>query len=379
MRIFFWYNNIYMENVLDKKKAILVNISSEKDSDSILDELELLADTAGYETVGRLTQRKDKPDKAYYIGTGKLEELKSVAESLECDIIIFDNDLSGSQFNNLEKYLGIDVIDRATLILEIFAKHATSNEGKLQVELARKKHSLPRVLGQGAVLSRQGGGGGGGGGARRGAGEQQLELDKRTIRAEIRDLEEKIDKLTKERQLRREKRKKSKIKNICIVGYTNAGKSTLMNVLTKAGVLTEDKLFATLDPTSRKMWLAPGKEFIITDTVGFISRLPHEFIDAFSSTLEETVFADLILHVVNVANDNDSVVKEYDVVNSILKKIGAADIPMITVMNKCDIGNSNFVPTEKNSVCISAKTGEGIKALKEKISIELFGENINWD
>ena len=368
-----------MENVSEKKKAILVNISSEKDSDSILDELELLADTAGYETVGRLTQRKDKPDKAYYIGTGKLEELKSVAESLECDIIIFDNDLSGSQFNNLEKYLGIDVIDRATLILEIFAKHATSNEGKLQVELARKKHSLPRVLGQGAVLSRQGGGGGGGGGARRGAGEQQLELDKRTIRAEIRDLEEKINKLTKERQLRREKRKKSKIKNICIVGYTNAGKSTLMNALTKAGVLTEDKLFATLDPTSRKMWLAHGKEFIITDTVGFISRLPHEFIDAFSSTLEETVFADLILHVVNVANDNDSVVKEYDVVNSILKKIGAADIPMITVMNKCDIGNPNFVPTEKNSVCISAKTGEGIKALKEKISMELFGENVNWD
>lgn len=366
-----------MENIIEKKKAFLVNVYKDKNDDSVLDELELLAHTADYEVIGRLKQHKDRPDKAYYLGTGKLEELKNAVDALEADVVIFDNDVSGSQFNNLEKYLGIDVIDRATLILEIFAKHATSNEGKLQVELARKKHSLPRVLGQGAVLSRQGGGGGGGGGARRGAGEQQLELDKRTIRAEIRDLEEKAERLAAARKLRRTKRENSKIPIVCIVGYTNAGKSTLMNNLTKAGVLAENKLFATLDPVTRKLWIAPKKEFMLVDTVGFISRLPHEFIDAFGSTLEETRYADLILHVVNCQSSD--IIKEYDVVESVLEKIGANGIPTITVLNKCDEGYPTVCPSGVNPVYVSALTGEGIRSLKEKICLALFGEIAEWE
>ena len=361
----------------EKTRAILVNITEDKVNYDTLDELKLLANTAGFETVGDMVQHKDRPDKAYYIGTGKLEELKQAVLELEADIVIFDNDISGSQFYNLEQYLEVDVIDRATLILEIFAKHASSNEGKLQVELARKKHSLPRVLGQGAVLSRQGGGGAGGGGARRGGGEQQLELDKRTIREEIRNLEEKIEKLTMQRRLRREKRIQNRIKNVSIIGYTNAGKSTLMNYLTKANVLAEDKLFATLDPVSRKLWLAPKKEFILTDTVGFISRLPHEFINAFKSTLEETRYSDLILHVVN--GDSDDIIKEYDVVMEVVKALGAENIPTITVLNKCDIGKNDLLPDKENVVIVSAKTGQGMDILKQKISFCLFGEEVIWE
>ncbi len=357
-------------------RAILVNVTEEKDSDAVLKELALLAETAGYETVGTMVQRKERPDKAYYIGTGKLKELKDAVEALQAETVIFDNDISGSQFNNLEKYLGVDVIDRATLILEIFARHATSAEGKLQVELARKKHSLPRVLGQGAVLSRQGGGGAGGGGARRGGGEQQLELDKRTIRREIKDLEDKIEKLTQERRLRRKKRESSKIRTVSIIGYTNAGKSTLMNTLTKAGVKEENKLFATLDTTGRKLWLAPGKEFVITDTVGFISRLPHEFIEAFKSTLEETVFSDLILHVVNLESDNPK--NEYEVAENVLKSIGAGEVKKLTVLNKIDSDNASDFRPDGDYLTISAKTGEGIPELKKRIALLLFGEEIEF-
>ena len=377
IRIFFWYTISMETTQSEKKRAFLVNVFKDKEDEKVLDELELLANTADYDVMGRMTQHKEKPDKAYYMGTGKLEELRVAVQNADIDVVIFDNDISGSQFNNLEKYLGVDVIDRATLILEIFAKHATSNEGKLQVELARKKHSLPRVLGQGAVLSRQGGGGGGGKGARRGAGEQQLELDKRTIRAEIRDLEEKAAKLAADRKLRRARRDKSKTPIVCIVGYTNAGKSTLMNRLTKADVLAEDKLFATLDPISKKLWLGHGKELILTDTVGFISRLPHEFIDAFGSTLEETKYADLILHVVD--GSSDDLYAQFDTVRSVLQKIGADTVPSITVINKADKGRNDKIPSEEESVFISALTGEGIPLLKEKISYALFGETCAWE
>lgn len=359
----------------DKIKAILVNVSEEKDGEKVFEELALLADTAGYETVGTMHQRKERPDKTYYIGTGKLAELKEAVEALEAEAVVFDNDISGSQFNNLEKFLGVEVLDRATIILEIFANNATSAEGKLQVELARKKHSLPRVLGQGFALSRQGGGGGGGAGARRGAGEQKLELDRRTIRREIKDLEEKIDKLTEERRLRRKKRSNSKIKSVSIVGYTNAGKSTLMNSLTKAGVLEEDKLFATLDTVGRRLWLAPGKEFLVTDTVGFISRLPHEFIEAFKSTLEETVYSDLILHVVNMQSPEAE--EEYLVAEEVLRSIGAGDIKKIVVLNKTDkIPASSFRP-DCDYIEISARTGKGIEELKQKIAEYLFGVDDN--
>lgn len=363
-----------MEQV--RTRAILVSVVIDNAYFDDFEELTLLAQTADYEVVGTMMQNRFRADKAYFIGSGKLEELKQAVLELEADTVIFDNDINGSQFYNLEKFLEIEVIDRATLILEIFARHATSNEGKLQVELARKKHGLPRAMGQGLVLSRQGGGGGGGGGARRGGGEQKLELDKRTIREEIKVLEERIKKLTQERRLRREKRIQNQIKIVSIIGYTNAGKSTLMNYLTKAGVLVQDKLFATLDPISRKLWLAPNKEFLLVDTVGFISRLPHEFVDAFKSTLEETQYADLILHVVN--GDSKDIIKEFDVVIEVLKSLNADKIPTITVLNKCDIADNNLLPDKENVVEISAKTGEGIPLLKEKICLSLFGEDLPW-
>ncbi len=356
-------------------KTILVRVDKEVQTEEDFTELTELASTAGYVTVATMSQRRDKPDHTFYIGTGKVQELAEAIKSLEAGTVIFDNDVSPSQLNNLEKELKIPVIDRSTLILEIFAAHATSNEGKLQVELAQKKHALPRVLGQGMILSRTGGGGGGGGGARRGAGEQQLELDRRTIRNEIKDLERKLEKAAEARRLRRNKRNKSEIKSVCIVGYTNAGKSTLMNMLTKANVLEKDMLFATLDPVSRKFWLAPKKEFILTDTVGFISRLPHEFIEAFKSTLEETTDADLILLVCDVSDEN--FVAKYDVVKGVLEEIGAGNIPVLSVFNKIDKTKKNDVLPE-DGVLISAKTGKGIEKLKREISLRLFGDVFEW-
>lgn len=362
----------YEEEKLPSAILVYVADKSEKtDPEAVLNELELLAETAGYQTAAHFVQKKELPDRKYLLGSGKVQELKTLVDALDAEIVIFDNDVNGIQYRNLEDELQVDVIDRATLILEIFANHATTNEGKLQVELARKKHALPRTLGQGAVLSRQGGGGGGGGGARRGAGEQKLELDKRTIRKEIHDLEERIRKLTDERRLRREKRVKSRIKTVSIVGYTNAGKSTLMNSMTKAGVLAEDKLFATLDPVSRKLWLGENREFLLTDTVGFISRLPHEFIDAFRSTLEETKYADLILLVVDSASPK--LEEEYDVVREVLKSLEITDTPVITVMNKADKTDGvKYFPSAEKSVVVSAKTGEGVEQLKRMISEILF-------
>lgn len=362
----------YEEEKLPTAILVYVADKSEKtDPEAVLNELELLAETAGYQTAAHFVQKKELPDRKYLLGSGKVQELKTLVDALDAEIVIFDNDVNGMQYRNLEDALDVDVIDRATLILEIFANHATTNEGKLQVELARKKHALPRTLGQGAVLSRQGGGGGGGGGARRGAGEQKLELDKRTIRKEIHDLEERIRKLTDERRLRREKRVKSRIKTVSIVGYTNAGKSTLMNSMTKAGVLAEDKLFATLDPVSRKLWLGENREFLLTDTVGFISRLPHEFIDAFRSTLEETKYADLILLVVDSASPK--LEEEYDVVREVLKSLEITDTPVITVMNKADKTDGvTYFPSAEKSVVVSAKTGEGVEQLKRMISEILF-------
>ncbi|HOK81222.1 MAG TPA: GTPase HflX [Clostridia bacterium] len=356
-----------------KKKAILVNVADSGDALKVIKELEQLAETADYETAASLTQRKEKPDKTYYIGRGKLEELKRLVEALGADIVIFDNDLSGSQFHSLEEFLGVDVIDRETLILEIFSRHARSNEGKLQVELAQKKKELPRIIGSFEALSRQGGGGAGGGGARRGGGEQQKELDRRAIKSEIKHLQEKIKKLGEERARRRANRQNSNVKTVSIVGYTNAGKSTLMNALTKAGVPEEDKLFATLDPVGRKLWLGEGRQVLVFDTVGFISRLPHHFVEAFKSTLEETINSDLILHVVDGVSED--ILEQYDVVKEVLESIGAGDIPMLTVYNKCDLGMPQILPDTGNYCVISAKYNRGIDTLKDKISEILFGKS----
>ena len=353
--------------------AVLVWVSEKEPDENAIRELENLTDTSGYEVRAIVSQRRPRPDKAFYVGKGKLEEVKSVAEATDSSIIIFQNRLSGTQLNNLEKYLGKEVIDRDQLIIEIFARHAVTNEGKLQVELMRRKKLLPKVLGQGTVLSRQGGGGGGGGGARRGGGEQQQELDKRSIRREIRDLESKLEKLTRDRALRRKRRKKNAVKVVSLVGYTNAGKSSLMNALTGAGVGVEDKLFATLDPVVRKLNIS-GTEVLLVDTVGFISALPHEFVDAFHSTLEETVESDLLIHVVD-ASDPDSA-EQFDVVNSVLREIGADGIPVLTALNKCDrLFDDPVLPAAEYTVRVSAKYGFGVDELKEKILFLLNDQN----
>lgn len=357
-----------------KKKAVLVYVGTEPEHIEFLEELSQLAIGADYEVVSYLIQQRQVPDFKFYIGKGKLKELKEVAVATECDVIIFDNTLSSMQFYNLEKYLRVEVMDRVNLIIEIFSRHATSNEGKLQVELMYKQKMLPRILGQGLVLSRQAGGGTGAGGARRGAGEQKLELDKRTIRRDIRNLEDRINKLSKQRNIRRKRRTQNNVKTITLVGYTNSGKSTLMNALTDANVLEEDKPFATLDPTTRKLFLGLDKNVILTDTVGFISRLPHEFVKAFRSTLEEVRYSDLIIHVLDGNSYNVS--KQYEVVLDVLKSLEVDDIPIITVVNKIDLGqNALFMEDYDKFIPISAKHNINIDVLKSKINEVLFENN----
>lgn len=353
----------------DRPRAILVGVGVGYD-EFALAELKSLASTAELNVVGEIYQNRKDIDKAYCIGSGKLVDVKNECQLSDASVVVFDNRLTGTQFNNLENALGVRVIDRSRLILDIFARRATTNEGKLQVKLAMLKYTLPQLLGQGKDLSRTGGGGGGGMGARRGAGETKLETDRRHIRREIQELTRKIDKLKQERDLRRSRRSDS-TPTVAIVGYTNAGKSTLMNCLTKAGVLEENKLFATLDPVTRKLWLAPGKEFLLTDTVGFISRLPHEFIEAFKSTLEEAKHADLLLHVCDATSPE--LCEQYDVVMNVLQDLGASGKPMITVYNKCDLPRADKVLPQNTDCChISARTGQGVEVLKEMISRKLF-------
>lgn len=359
---------------IQKKRAILVYVGTEPTYVEFLEELSQLATGADYLVVSYIVQHRLTPDFKFYIGKGKLQELKEVAKATEADTIIFDNTLTGMQFYNLEKFLKVEVLDRVNLIIEIFSRHATSNEGKLQVELMYKQKMLPRILGQGLVLSRQAGGGTGGGGARRGGGEQKLELDKRTIRKDIKELEQQIEKLTKQRKLRRKRRTQNNIKTITLVGYTNAGKSTLMNALTDANVLEEDKPFATLDPTTRKLFLGLHRQVTLTDTVGFISRLPHEFIKAFKSTLEEVKFSDLIIHVLDGSSHN--VVTQHEVVLDVLESIGVENIPIITVVNKTDLGqNALFMKDYKSFIPISARYATNIDLLKQSIADALFGKS----
>lgn len=346
--------------------AILVNVATQNGEVEIA-ELHRLADTLGLNVVAEVIQ-KQQPDKGYCVGFGKLDELKRLAQVKCAEFIIFNNQLTGSQLNNIEGATGCKVIDRAMLILEIFAHHATSNEGKLQVELAMLKYTLPKLLGQGKALSRIGGGGAGGT-ATRGSGETKLETDRRKIRRTIYELSQKIETLQKERNLRRERRVKSGIKTVAIVGYTNAGKSTLMNCFTKAGVLEADKLFATLDPVTRKIFVDIGKEYLLTDTVGFIDNLPHEFIDAFKSTLEEAAYADLLLHVADCSSPD--LERQEKVVREVLTSLGVTDTPIITVYNKEDM-NLSFHTETPDAVVISARTGEGIPQLKALIAEKLF-------
>lgn len=362
-----------------KEKAVLFGLSlSQKDDGYFsMKELERLAETADVEVLAKLFQKAKEITPATYIGTGKAEELKQLVESTGANLAICDNELSGSQVNNLTEILGVKVIDRTTLILDIFAKHATTNEGKLQVELAMLKYYLPRLSGIAGTSGRFGSGGVG----MRDPGETKLELDKRKIRDQILKLEKEIDKIKQERDLRRKNRSNTGVKKVSIVGYTNAGKSTLMNVITKANIYADDKLFATLDTTTRQLWLAPKCEIVLTDTVGFINKLPHSFVDAFSATLEEVTYSDLILHVIDVTDKHLDVHKE--VVLNELKELNAYDIPRITIYNKVDIltteekirmRNSGLI--EPDAIFVSAKHNENTELIKNAILEKLFNKSI---
>ncbi len=334
------------------ERAILVGLENSEPYDTLA-ELGELAKTAGARVVGKFTQKKAGADNATYIGSGKAEELSLKGSELGAELFIFDDELTAVQARNLEEILGARVIDRTALILDIFAQRATSHEGKLQVELAQQKYRLPRLLGQGNVLSRLGGGIG-----TRGPGEKKLEIDRRRIKRRIFELSEELGEIEKQRSLRRSRREKNSTPVVALVGYTNAGKSTLLNALTNASVLAEDMLFATLDPVVRQAELPGGTEILLSDTVGFINKLPHDLVEAFRSTLEEAANADLILHVVDRSSSYYE--SQMAVVDDVLAKLGAADIPRINVYNKCDLTEQR---TPKDGVFISAANGTGIEEL----------------
>nr|WP_232356956.1 GTPase HflX [Thermoactinomyces sp. CICC 24226] len=315
-----------------KEKAILVGCGTKKQEWSLrstLEELKSLAETAQAVPVSQVLQFRDRIDPAWYIGRGKAEEIARMVEENEADLVIFDQELSPAQLRNLEGLMPCKVIDRTQLILDIFAQRARTKEGKIQVELAQLKYLLPRLAGKGKEMSRLGGGIG-----TRGPGEKKLETDRRHIRRQISVLTKQLEEIKKHRRLHQERRKKNGIPQVALVGYTNAGKSTLLNQLTGAGVLSENRLFATLDPTSRQLVLPSGKEVILTDTVGFIRQLPHHLIAAFRSTLEQVKEADLLLHVVDASHPEAE--EQVEAVEQVLADLNAADIPVLMVWNKAD-------------------------------------------
>lgn len=347
------------------ERAILVGLENNEVYDT-LDELGELAKTAGAVVVGKFTQRRGGIDNATYIGSGKAEELSLKGSELEADIFIFDDELSAIQNRNLEEILGTRVIDRTALILDIFAQRATSREGKLQVELAQQKYRRSRLLGQGTVLSRLGGGIG-----TRGPGEKKLEIDKRRIRDRINELTQELKEVEKQRSLRRAKRQKNTVPLVALVGYTNAGKSTLLNALTGAGVMAENMLFATLDPVVRQAVLPDGTPVLLSDTVGFINKLPHDLVEAFRSTLEEAAAADLILHVVDRSSSYYE--SQMAVVEEVLSSLGAGDVPRINVYNKRDLIEER---TPMDGIFISAAKNEGIDELLCEIERRLNSSRI---
>lgn len=356
----------FYENSQEPEVAVLVGIDMGLYNAQVsMDELEELARTAGAVVAAKIIQKRDKPDSATYVGSGRLEEIKSFTEANNVDLLIFDGELTPSQQRNIEDETDIRVIDRTTLILDIFAARARSNEGKIQVELAQLKYSLPRLGGKGAEMSRLGGGIG-----TRGPGESKLESDRRHIRRRIQSLQEELVQIAKRRENLRARREKDGVETVAIVGYTNAGKSTLMNTLTNAGVLAENKLFATLDPTSRALTLPDGRTVMLIDTVGLVRRLPHQLVDAFRSTLEEAANATVIL---NLCDASDECCTEHlNVTMNLLAALGCADKPIISVLNKCDLCGGSFVlPAQGEFVMISAKTGEGLGNLLAKIQLSL--------
>lgn len=345
-------------------RAILIGADTgEYDAESSMDELSELAKTAGAEELARVLQKREAYEPATVIGEGKLAEVKELCGSLGAELLIFDCELTASQIRNVEDETDVLVIDRTMLILDIFAGRAVSREGKLQVELAQLKYRLPRLMGIGASLSRLGGGIG-----TRGPGETQLETDRRHIRRRIDKLSAELKELEERRSYARDRRKKDSVQVGAIVGYTNAGKSTLLNLLTGADVLAEDKLFATLDPTSRAIELPDGRSLLLVDTVGLIRRLPHHLVEAFKSTLEEAACADIIIHVCDVSDPEAA--EKADVTLKTLADLGAAEIPVVTVLNKCDLLTEN-IPEDDSTVKISAKKAQGIDRLLQVVAANL--------
>ena len=346
------------------------------DAERSLRELALLAETAGSEVVDGVIQRRDNPDPATYLGSGKVLELHEIVKATGADTVICDGELTPGQLRQLEAILKVKVVDRTWLILDIFAQHARSREGKAQVSLAQMQYLLPRLRGWGESLSRQGGGAGGsasGGVGTRGPGETKIETDRRRIRAQMTKLRRELKEMEKSRVTQRASRHRAGIPSVAIAGYTNAGKSSLLNRLTGAGVLVENSLFATLDPTIRKAKTPSGRDFTLADTVGFVRHLPHQLVEAFRSTLEEVKDADLIVHVVDASDEDPE--GQINAVRLVLNDVDAGHVPELIVLNKADIADpevvTNLLRREPHSVVISAKTGEGIDELMLAIEADL--------
>ena len=339
----------------------------EYDIDDSMKELENLCEAGDLQVVCQVVQKKDKPENKYHLGEGKIAEVKELCQNNQVELCVFDCELTGSQIKNISDFLEIEVIDRTMLILEIFSKRATTAEGKLQTELALLKYQLPRLSGMGASLSRQGGGGAGGGGARRGAGESKLEYDRRHINQRISLIKEKLEQVEKRRDILSEKRKKNDVPVVALTGYTNVGKSSLLNKITNSEIFEKDMLFATLDPTARKFVLPSGQNAILVDTVGFVSRLPHKLVEAFKSTLKQAKYADIVLNVCDIASeDRDS---QLQITRDVLDEIGVDKENIITVYNKCDKEHEPFLM--ENGIRVSAKSGFGLETLLEKIDEKL--------
>ena len=345
------------------ERVLLVSVDTgEFDAEVSLAELAELVSTAGGEVVGVATQKKESPDKATCLGSGRAEEIALQCKAGDIDLVVMDRELSPTQLRNLEEIFPCRLIDRTMLILDIFAGRARSAEGRLQVELAQLQYMLPRLTGQGTALSRQGGGIG-----TRGPGEAKLESDKRHIRRRLAAIREQLEKVESQRKLRRERRRKDGIPTVALVGYTNAGKSTLLNYLTDAGVLAEDKLFATLDPTARALRLPDGREVMLVDTVGFVRRLPHQLVRAFHSTLEEAVEADVILNICDASSPHAA--EHLQVTGDLLAELGCGETPVLRVMNKCDLAPE--IGDSPNHIRISALSGDGVEKLLEAVATAL--------
>ncbi|HVF13086.1 MAG TPA: GTPase HflX [Acidimicrobiales bacterium] len=353
--------------------GVAVSPATLDDAESSLDELAALVDTAGADEVERVLQRRDSPDPATFVGKGKAEELREISYQVDADTVVFDEELTPAQSRNLEKILGRTAIDRTAVILDIFGQHAHSQEGKAQVELAMLRYRLPRLRGKGKGLSQQAGGIG----TRFGGGETKLEIDRRRLLRRISKLESDLKVLTKNRRIQRKARVRSRLQTVALVGYTNAGKSTVLNRLTDAGVLVEDRLFATVDPTTRRLDLPGGERVLLSDTVGFVRKLPTQLVEAFRSTLEEVAEADLLVHVVDASVPDPEA--QMEAVRTVLREIGADEVPELLAFNKSDLVDlsgrgvevKRLLDRHPGSVVLSAATGEGVEGFLEAVGERL--------